>query len=865
MDDSGAVNGMLCVVTEETERVIGERRMATLQQLASALSGLKMEHEVLEAIEQQLATNPKDMPFALTYLFDDSGNARLACSTGISAEERLASRFIPPDTNTSWPASDVYLSATSRVVDVSQPLVHHNAWVSPRQAFVVPINQQGHERPAGFLVVAANPYRRCDDAYAGFIDLLAGQIAASLANSNTYQEERRRAEALAELDRAKTLLFSNVSHEFRTPLTLMLGPVEDLLTESGLGNAAGHLELLKVIQRNGMRLQKLVNSLLDFSRIEAGRSLASYQPRDLATFTSELASSFHSAMQRANLSYTVQCEPLSPLVFIDPDMWEKVVLNLISNAFKYTLTGSIAVRVVERPGRAEFSVTDTGVGIPKDELPNIFARFHRVEGSRGRTQEGTGIGLALVQELVKLHGGNISAASEFGTGSTFTVSLDFGFAHLPKDRLGAARALTSTAVHANTYVEEALRWLPGENGLQTWPEPETSDTADVQGSTTRLPALRRGRVLLADDNADMRDYVGRLLSAQYEVTAVANGEEALAAALANPPDLVLTDVIMPILDGFGLLRALRDHRSTRAVPVLLLSARAGAEASVEALDAGADDYLIKPFTARELLARVGAHLQLKLERQRTYERLSQIFSETPVAICVLLGRELVFELANPAYENLLQGRQLLGRRLADVIPELDSRIFDVLPGVIDSGEAFSATDFLVTYDQNHDGISEDHWFNLVYHPLREPGGPVSGIVCALTDVTPQVRSREELIKANRELEQFSYVASHDLHEPLRMINIYTQLLMKRSGMDGDAEQKKFAEFVRSGVRRMEALIQDLLNYSRVIHPEQEELGRVDLRKSSGTNITGRTWRPVSKNSLPLTPPSRQFHREACNR
>ncbi len=292
------------------------------------------------------------------------------------------------------------------------------------------------------------------------MELIAGQLAAALSNARAYEEERRRAEALAEIDRAKTVFFSNVSHEFRTPLTLMLGPVEELLSKAETELPKAYRETLSLVYRSGLRLQRLVNTLLDFSRIEAGRTQASYGPSDLAKLTAELASPFRSAMERAGLQYIVDCEPFSEPVYVDREMWEKIVLNLVSNAFKYTHHGSVVVRLFEHDGFAELSVADTGIGIPQPELPLIFERFHRVEGARGRTQEGTGIGLALVRELVHLHGGSVTATSEAGLGSKFTVSIPLGVAHLPADRVQGQRTLSSTASHADAFLEEALRWLP---------------------------------------------------------------------------------------------------------------------------------------------------------------------------------------------------------------------------------------------------------------------------------------------------------------------------------------------------------------------------------------------------------------------
>ena len=469
-----------------------------------------------------------------------------------------------------------------------------------------PSSEQGQEQPAGFFVVGINPYRHYDTAHSGFIDLLAGQIAAGIGNARAYQGERRRAEALAEIDRAKTTFFSNVSHEFRTPLTLMLSPVEELLSEKN--HAPENRKLLDLVHRNGLRLQKLVNTLLDFSRIEAGRIQADYEPVDLGSITEDLASNFRSAMERAGLAFKIDCEKLPEPVYIDREMWEKIVLNLLSNALKFTFAGSVTVALRARDGQAELTVRDSGTGIPESELPHIFERFRRVAGAKGRTMEGTGIGLALVQELVKLHGGSIAVKSDVSKGTTFTILIPLGTEHLPKERIRPTSEAASSAVGSETFVKEALRWLAdgSENGDWTGAVPSAPSVAEDSHTE---------RILLADDNADMREYVARLLGERYRVTAVANGEEALEAAMSDPPDLILSDVMMPRLDGFGLLEKLRAQPETRTIPVVLLSARAGEESRVEGLGAGADDYLVKPFTARELLARVAAHLSMRRRRE----------------------------------------------------------------------------------------------------------------------------------------------------------------------------------------------------------------------------------------------------------
>ena len=425
-------------------------------------------------------------------------------------------------------------------------------------------------------------------------------------NQRALEAERQRAEALAEIDRAKTMFFSNVSHEFRTPLTLMLGPIEEALANSATpAPVRTHLELA---HRNSLRLLKLVNSLLDFSRIEAGRVEISYEATDLAALTRDLASTFRSAMERADLAFMVECDELAEAVYVDREMWEKIVLNLLSNAFKFTLHGSVTVRLRRDLADAVLEISDTGVGVPKHELPRLFERFHRVEGTSGRTQEGSGIGLALVQELVKLHGGAVSALSELGSGSVFRVSVPLGTAHLPPERIKVPRSLASTAIGAQAFVQEALRWIASPDGSERWSMPRSLTEEPVPN--LRFVKAAGARILLADDNADMRAYVRDLLSANYVVETVADGEEALVAVRRERPDLVIADIMMPRLDGLSLLKLLRGDASLRDVPVLLLSARAGEEAYVEGLDAGADDYLVKPFSARELLARVGARLEL---------------------------------------------------------------------------------------------------------------------------------------------------------------------------------------------------------------------------------------------------------------
>ncbi|MFI6522816.1 SpoIIE family protein phosphatase [Spirillospora sp. NPDC050679] len=609
-DDAGHVVGMLCVVSEDTERVIGERRMATLRDLGSDPSVVRTEQEMLDFTGEQLERNPHDLPFTLTYLFQDDGGARLASATGIPAGHPAAAEVLPAGSEQPWPTA-----APAREESVLVPLdgapftaLPTGVWEQPpAQALVVPLLQKGGA-PYGFMVAGLNRYRALDEGYRGFVELVAGHVATGIASARSYQAQQRRAEELAELDRAKTTFFSNVSHEFRTPLTLIMGPVREL--QDRLADADPRVrEELEVVHRNGLRLGKLVNTLLDFSRIEAGRMRARYEPVDLAAVTAELASVFRSAVDKAGLDFQVDCAPLPEPVYIDRSMWEKVLLNLLSNALKFTFDGSIRVTTRVLDGQAVVTVEDTGIGVAAEEMPRLFERFHRIENARSRSNEGSGIGLALVKELVGLHGGTIDAVSTEGRGTRFTVRLPFGFAHLPADAVLAEPAADMSVTAADPFVQEALRWLPSEQAAPVLAEVKegTDPTADALAASSGLAA----RVLVADDNADMREYLARLLrSAGYEVQTVEDGLQALEAVRGDSPDLVVSDVMMPGLDGLALVSALRTDSRTASVPVLLLSARAGQEASIEGLQAGADDYLVKPFAAAELLARVRANIEL---------------------------------------------------------------------------------------------------------------------------------------------------------------------------------------------------------------------------------------------------------------
>jgi PAS domain S-box-containing protein len=598
-DDDGAVAGVFTAVSDTTERVVGERRLAVLRDIGSRSGAARSVAEACRLVTGSLRTAGLDVPLAAVYLrAADSADFLLAAST-LDGPDVLPN----PDGPGGWPLHEAAVSGRPVVVrDVVARFgeLPGGGWrQAPTEAVVLPLWGDGGTggQVLGVMVLAAGAGRALAHTYLDFFGLVARQTEALINGAVAYQAQRRRAEELAELDLAKTTFFANISHEFRTPLTLIMGPVRELLAAATVDDARLRTEL-DVVHRNALRLGKLVNTLLDFSRIEAGRMQATYEQVDLARLTTELASVFRAAVEKAGLEFEVDCPPVGNLSYVDRSMWEKIVLNLLSNAFKFTFDGAIRVSLAQDAGHAVLRVADTGTGIAETEMPRLFERFHRIANARARSNEGSGIGLAMVRQLVTMHSGTITAQSSQGVGTTFTVRIPLGTEHLSAEQLATSSSVLGPFTGDNAdsgvepYLAEVVRWLPADE------RPEPLDTAG--------PA----RVLIADDNADMREYLVRLLGGTYQVTAVADGAAALRAAVTDPPDLVVSDVMMPHLDGLGLVAALRADARTERVPVIVLSARASQEAAIDGLGAGADDYLVKPFEARELQARVRANIEL---------------------------------------------------------------------------------------------------------------------------------------------------------------------------------------------------------------------------------------------------------------
>jgi signal transduction histidine kinase len=690
-DDHNVIKGMLCVCSEVTQQVLGERRLRLQRDLTSKAGEIRELKQVQHDVAAAIGEYPFDVPFMMLYL-RQGDQLTLSANVGVDPDSGAfpAQVLLASEQDDHWALLRAFAGEVVITDNIHQTgVAMHGMWNDPvKRSIALPLPSSDPGNPLGVMVAGISPNCVLNEAYRSFYELLAGQLSISIRNALAYEEERKRAEALAELDRAKTAFFNNVSHEFRTPLTLMLGPLEDVLKEPGLSPQSR--EQLTVTYQNALRLLKLVNSLLDFSRVEANRLVASYTPVDLAAITSELASAFESAVAKAGLHYEIACTPLSETVYIDPEMWEKIMFNLISNALKHTLTGSIHIALEETEAFAVLRVKDTGTGIPKEELSNIFKRFHRVHNNLSRSHEGTGIGLALVKELVALQGGSITVESTEGEGTEFKVTIPKGRAHLDPKRILPADATPISGTLKQSFLSEVNLWQHDD-------VVESQQNAESLSSTQAQGAL----ILVVDDNPQMLNYLKKILEERWKVEAVRDGREALAFMNRHKPDVVISDVMMPHINGFELLAAIRKNSDWSAIPFILVSARAGKEATVEGLEKGATDYLVKPFSARELIARVSVQLEIR----------------------------------NARSDNALLEKKVQERTM-------------------------------------------------------------------------------DLNKINKELEDFAYVASHDLQEPLRKITTFSQLLRNTLSSE-NSQAHLFLNKIAASSERMRILIKDLLNFSRL--------------------------------------------------
>jgi signal transduction histidine kinase/DNA-binding response OmpR family regulator len=655
-DADGTIVGLFNAITESTQHILYERRLQVLRRLGTlSITGDDSLASTCRAAVEVIGKNRKSVPFAAVFLAEGPNRSPQRVA-GYGFDEAVASACeLVAATPLNGPVLEVLEHGGTVLMSglrerypglfAPGPL----GPLPPDQAFVLPVAMLGRREPIGALVLGINPYWRPDDAYTAFAAMAARQLGVIITDAVSYQNERRRQQALEELDRARTEFFQNVTHELRAPLTMLLTPLQDILDEPGVVLSAAARDTVETSVRAGDRLQRVVDALLDISRAESGGPLVPDREEiDLASVTADVVEGFRPAAEdRLNLRLYLPPEPLR--AYVDRTMWTTIVTNLVSNALKYTPQGDVSVSLTGDDSHVVLTVADTGVGIPLDEQAHIFERFHRVAGDQ---QPGSGIGLALVADMTAAHGGSVAVASEPGQGSQFVVRLP---------RYNGSSVAASLAEDATA--------------------PLATDEASPD----------RPRLLIIEDEPDLRGYLVRLFTKDgYAAEAAADAETALSwlqEHADDPPDMVITDVMLPGQSGLDVLSLIRQDPGIARLPVVVLTARAEAESAVEAFAAGADDFVSKPFNSAELLARVRAHYQMNQLRdlavdaaQTTVGQLRQALKTnrtTGTAVGIVMTR---YDL-DPAraFQVLVRTSQQTNRKLHDIAEELVRT--GVLPGV----------------------------------------------------------------------------------------------------------------------------------------------------------------------------------------
>ena len=745
LDESGKVGGLFHPVIELTQQTLAERRLKILSTVANHTVKARTADEAIALIVDCLKDFELDIPFVLLYsLSADGKEANLEGSVGVEKDSSLAPAKINLEEQAlkSWPFTEVIQNEKPvQVEKLSDIFGTFNCGPypePPEQALVFPVIIPSAAHNKYFLVAGVSSRRLLDEKYLLFYELLAASVTNELAKARVYEEERKKAEALTEIDKAKTLFFSNISHEFRTPLTLMLSPLEELLNQKKNNFNEIERENIATTHRNAMRLLKLVNTLLDFSRIESGKEQASFSLVDIVVLTKNLASNFRSVIEKAGLELIVIADSSIQPVYVDKQMWEKIVFNLLSNAFKYTLEGKITVELLAEKDFAVLKLKDTGLGIPEIELPRMFERFHRVQNVTGRTYEGTGIGLSLIKELVKMHQGTIQVESKLNEGSVFTIKIPFGKEHLDANHISKTD-IDSDEIYSNIYVEEIATLLVTD-------KPGALKTASGEEENI-LPTI-----IVVDDNADMREHISSILSNNFNVITANNGMDALHKMKETIPALVLTDIMMPVMDGIGLLKEIKSNKSTENIPVIFLTARAGEESKIEGWETGADDYLVKPFSSKELISRIASQIKTQQIRVASETMLKNIFMQAPVAISVVEVPEYKYLLVNPEAQKLFRrsAEQVLGKTVKELFPEAeDQGLLQIFDQVLSTGVTFAVNEMPLKLDYLNDGVLHQRYLNFSVEAIKNLNGKVHSLLVVCVDLTQQVAERKKIEESEK--------------------------------------------------------------------------------------------------------------------
>jgi PAS domain S-box-containing protein len=586
--------GVFVTGTETTHRVLAERRLRTLWDLATRTAGAGDISGACRAIASALRENRSDIPLASLYsISDDLRAADLEAAVNLKSGTPISPKRIELDDPLSFLAP-IIRSGVVQVIDLgpaSGLLFPQAGRESPESVAVLPIRTADEADPAGVLIAGLNPYQRFDEEYRRFLDLIARLCGRAFAQAGAARNSAP-SEELARLKTRSAQFLTKASASLRGSLALLMLPMQD--------QPPAERERFKPAERATAQLLELVDVLEDFVAIEADANEAYYEPVDLAAFTGKVAETFRSAIERAGIRYIVDTPALKDTAHVDPLMWEKIVLNLLSNAFKYTARGEITVTLRMLGGQFLLEVLDTGIGIPRDQIERLFDPFTTLPGVRSRTRSNLGMGLVRSRTFVELHGGSLSVLSEEGKGTRVIASIPQGSAHLPPLRIVAPSAKPWSRAAARALIESA-----------SWPWERVAVT---KWGSRRLAEGALGHVIIAEDDRDMRDYLVALLSSIYTTEAVRDATQVIDAARAYSPDLILAEASLPATHGVELVQTLRSDAATRTVPLILLSDLANEDLRLNALSAGADDYILKPFSGREILVRT--HSQIVVSRRR---------------------------------------------------------------------------------------------------------------------------------------------------------------------------------------------------------------------------------------------------------
>ncbi|WVQ81842.1 hypothetical protein IAT38_003969 [Cryptococcus sp. DSM 104549] len=943
--EDGTAGGLWNATIRTTEKVLVERRLATVREMGQRTSIARTKEEFITGMLDILGSNPKDIPFAALYdvqtttqkkdgpyaaeipVKADAGevvqvDAELVGSIGIpdnhpSTPSHLsfplrhrrtstAARFtqggglssspalsvlssfsssgIPPqplaDSDHSfpppvdqWPIREALQSRRLILVEDCSAFIQDfpiRVWDElPNAAVVVPISSDSDEGvPTSVLVLGLNIRRPFDEPYESFV------LASCIAAVRSYEAERQQVDELAALDRAKSVLFSNISHELRTPLTLVSGPIDDILRDTPDGQRK---DTLMMVRRNVRRLSRLVSTLMDVSRLEAGRMKGTFRPVNLGLLTRDLSMLFKAAIEKAGLKYVVEVDTSNQAAYIDPEHWEKIVFNLIGNAMKYTMSGFVRVKLSYTEEDAILSVQDSGVGIPHSDIGLIGERFHRVQ-SVSRSHEGTGIGLALTKELVALHGGRLEVESstvdesvDGSHGSTFRARIPLGADHLNPDSIDTGRLPNSSELtYGQGMVDEAMQWVRDGNSVISSDDSTAALSGDSSGPSSKaidpstLYFQKNDVIMLVEDSADTRRYMKSIFSQYCTVVEAHDGKEALELCAKQIPDLVISDVMMPNLDGFGLLQAMKESKELRVVPVIILTARGTDDSKVSGIMAGADDYLAKPFNAREIVAR--AHMQLQLGKK--IRHLEEAFEERTAELRVLAeyspagifraDQSGTLTWANPSWYGIANYPT---DQPCDQIKWVEYVVEHQQEAVMDFWRnALSSTEVSQTGDWEHTNgrwtistgggaITNLSRSTIIRLDLIQPG--LKGLLGCVTDITErklrETFQRQQVVEAEqrradaeeakRQQELLIDITSHEIRNPIssvmqissltNLLSLQEQLVLSIENKTAFTPTRQLMNNIEEDLEALESIYQCGLSQERISN-DVLSLGRIQL-------------------------------------